>query len=190
MRTFSFRPALSLRGRDRRGLSGFAGKPFHPPLTDIPVAAYVLVAVFDLVSFIWSEDTWARDFYRAASFVLIGGAAVSLLTALTGYLDWRTTEKGTQVRRTVNAHAWTMIVVTIVVLSNLALRWFNEWEAPATPGYLFVLSAVAGVLVIAGAAIGGSLVFDYGFSVETSTDHPVWHPSETDILPGQGKTPN
>lgn len=187
MRVFSFRPALTFRGRERRGLSGFAGKPFHPPLTDVPAAAYVLVAALDLISFVWKNETWARDFYRAGSFVLIGGAAVSLLTALTGYLDWLTTEKGSQVRRTVNAHAWTMIVVTVLVLANLSLRWFIEWEATATPGYLFALSAGAGVLVIIGAAIGGSLVFDYGFNVEASTDHPVWHPSETDLLPGQKK---
>ncbi len=188
MRLFSFRPALSLRGRDRRGLSGFAGKPFHPPLTDIPIAAYVFVAAFDLISFIGKDETWARDFYRTASFVLIGGAAVSLVTALTGFMDWRTTEKGSQVRRTVNAHAWTMIVVTLIVLANIAFRWLNEWEASSTPGYLLVLSVVAGVLVIVGAALGGSLVFDYGFNVETSTDHPVWHQSETDLFPKHGKS--
>ena len=39
MRTFSFRPALTLKGRKFKGLRGFAGKPFHPPLTDIPVGA-------------------------------------------------------------------------------------------------------------------------------------------------------
>lgn len=185
---FSFRPALTFRGRERRGLSGFAGKPFHPPLTDIPAAAYVLVAAFDLISFLGSDETWARDLYRTASFVLLGGAAVSLLTALTGYIDWRTTEKGSQVRRTANAHAWTMIVVTLMVLANLALRWLSEWAAASTPGYLLVLSAAAGVLVIVGAALGGSLVFDYGFNVETSTDHPVWHPSETDLFPKHRKS--
>jgi hypothetical protein len=29
------------------------------------------------------------------------------------------------------------------------------------------------------------LVFDYGFNVETAGDHPVWHNSEVDVLPGQ-----
>jgi len=28
-------------------------------------------------------------------------------------------------------------------------------------------------------------VFDYGFNVETAGDSPVWHQSETDVLPGQ-----
>jgi hypothetical protein len=28
------------------------------------------------------------------------------------------------------------------------------------------------------------MVFDYGFNVETAGDHPVWHQSERDALPG------
>ena len=31
---------------------------------------------------------------------------------------------------------------------------------------------------------GGTLAFDYGFNVETAGDHPVWHPSEKDVFPG------
>jgi uncharacterized membrane protein len=179
----SFRPALTFRGRQRRGLRGFSGKPFHPPLTDIPVAAYLIVAVLDLAAFLGSGSPWARDFYRAASFVLIGGAAVSVLAALTGFFDWLTTEKGSQVRRTANAHAWTMITVTLIVLVNLALRWFSEWGASSPPAHLLALSLAAGVLVGLGSAIGGTLIFDYGFNVETAKDHPVWHPSDADLLP-------
>ena len=40
------------------------------------------------------------------------------------------------------------------------------------------------VLVSVGATFGGSLVFEYGFNVETAGDHPVWHRSETDVFPG------
>ena len=36
-----------------------------------------------------------------------------------------------------------------------------------------------------GAAFGGTLVFDYGFNVETAGDSPVWHASETDVFPGE-----
>ena len=36
---------------------------------------------------------------------------------------------------------------------------------------------------------GGSLVYDYGFNVETAGDHPVWHKSETDVLPGRHDEP-
>jgi hypothetical protein len=47
---FSIKPALSIKGRKFKGIRGFAGKPFHPPLTDIPVAAYILAAAFDSTS--------------------------------------------------------------------------------------------------------------------------------------------
>jgi hypothetical protein len=44
---------------------------------------------------------------------------------------------------------------------------------------------IVGLLVSVGATYGGSLVYDYGFNVETAGDHPVWHKSETDVLPGR-----
>ena len=115
MRRFSFRPALTLRGRAFKGPRGWAGKPLHPPLTDVPVGAYVLAAAFDVISFAGGDDQpWARDFYRSATFVLIGGAAVSVFAALTGLWDWlQSTEKGTQARRTANAHALAMVTVTV-----------------------------------------------------------------------------
>ena len=43
-RLYSIRPTLSLKGRRSQGLRGFSGKPFHPPLTDIPVGAYIIAA--------------------------------------------------------------------------------------------------------------------------------------------------
>src|SRR5688572_10952364 len=186
MRKLSFRPALTLRGRKFKGPRGWAGKPLHPPLTDIPVGAYMLAAAFDLISFAGGDDQpWARDFYRAASFVLIGGAAVSVFAALTGFWDWlKSTEKGTQARRTANAHAWTMVAVTLLVLVGIAVRVFAFWDEPSTPGWALVFTVVTAILTVIGGTIGGSLVYDYGFNVETAGDHAVWHQSEVDVLPG------
>lgn len=185
MRKFSIRPSFTLRGREFRGLRGLAGKPLHPPLTDIPIGAYVLAAAFDIVSFAGQDQEWSRDFYRAANFALLGGAAVSLLTALTGFVDWRTTEKGTQVRRTANAHAWAMLSVTGLVLAGIVLRVFAFWDESSTPALALVLSATAAGLTVAGAAIGGSIVYDYGFNVENAGDHPAYRRSETDLLPDE-----
>jgi uncharacterized membrane protein len=186
MRKFSFRPSLTLRGRAFKGLRGWAGKPLHPPLTDIPVGAYVLAAAFDVISFAGGDGRpWARDFYRAATFTIIGGAAVSLLAALTGFWDWKqSTEKGTQARRTVNAHAWTMLTVTTLVLVGIVVRVAFYWDDRATPLLALVLTLAAAALTFLGGTIGGTLAFDYGFNVETAGDHPVWHESETDVFPG------
>lgn len=186
MRSLSFRPALTFRGRKFKGLRGWAGKPLHPPLTDVPVGAYMLVAAFDVISFVGQDQEWARDFYRAGTFTLIGGALVSVLAALTGFWDWlKSTEKGTQARRTANAHGWTMVAVTGLVLVALALRWFAYDGEAHTGVVVLVLSLVVAVLTTVGGTIGGSLAYDYGFNVETAGDSPVWHKSENDVMPGQ-----
>ncbi len=185
MRKLSFRPALTLRGRKFKGLRGWAGKPLHPPLTDIPVGAYMLVAAFDLISFLGRDQEWARDFYRAGTFTLVGGAVVSVFAALTGFWDWlKSTPKGTQARRTVNAHAWTMVAVTVVVLVDIVLRWFLYDGDLHTGALVLLLTLAAATLTVVGGSIGGSLAYDYGFNVETSGDHPVWHRSEVDVFPG------
>jgi uncharacterized membrane protein len=185
MRTFSFRPSLTMRGRTFKGLRGWAGKPLHPPLTDVPVGAYTLVAAFDVISFVGGDQEWVRDFYRAGTFTLIGGAVVSLLAALTGFWDWlKSTQKGTQARRTVNAHAWTMVTVTVLIAVGIAVRALEYWDEPATPVLALVLTLAAAALTFLGGTLGGTLAFDYGFNVETAGDHPVWHKSETDVFPG------
>ena len=186
MRHFTFRPSLTLRGRTFKGLRGWAGKPSHPPLTDVPVGAYMLVAAFDVVSVAGQGNAWARDFYRAGTFALVAGAAVSLLTLLTGFWDWlRSTEAGTQARRTANAHAVTMLTVTALVLAGVATRILVYPGDRYTPVVPLVLSLAAAALTVLGGTIGGTLAYDYGFNVETAGDSPVWHRSEVDLLPGQ-----
>jgi uncharacterized membrane protein len=186
-RRFSIRPTLTLRGRQFKGLRGWAGKPFHPPLTDIPVAAYVLVAVFDVISRVSGDDsTIGRDFFVSGTHVIIAGAIVSLATALTGFWDWfRSTEPGNQARRTANWHMAVMITVTVIVIVDIVIRLFQWSNHVATTPLVMILSIVAGGLTIFGATYGGELVFDYGFNVETAGDHPVWHESEVDVFPGQ-----
>jgi uncharacterized membrane protein len=190
MRRLSVRPTLTLRGRKFKGLRGWSGKPTHPPLTDIPIAAYIFGATFDIIAVVGRHESWSQDFFRAGTFVFIGGAAVSVLAALTGFWDWlRSTEKGTQARRTANTHAWTMIGVTVLALTDIALR-LNVYDTRTYPTVaILVLSIVVAALVAVGATFGGSLVFEYGFNVETAGDSPVWHQSEHDVLPGDKTTP-
>src|SRR4051812_35366520 len=189
-RKFSVRPTLTLRGRKFKGLRGWSGKPMHPPLTDFPIAAYILAAVFDVVSTIAGDShDWARQLWHAGTFVFIGGAAVSVLAALTGLWDaWKSSEQGTQARRTINSHATIMVTVTVLALADIAWRLNDYHTELVTPVGVVILSVVIALLVSLGATFGGSLVFEYGFNVETAGDHPVWHTSERDVLPGRHET--
>lgn len=187
MRHFTVSPPLTIKGRKFKGLRGYAGKPLHPPLTDVPVTAYLFAAVFDVLSVALRSGhaAVATELFHAATWVLLGGAAVSVLAALTGWADWYySSEAGTQARRTINTHAITMIAVTVLVLVDLVLRLANG-DSAWTPVGLMVLTVIAAVLVSVGATYGGSMVYDYGFNVETSGDHPVWHQQEGDVWPGE-----
>ena len=183
MRRVSFRPGLGVRGRQFRGLRGFAGKPFHPPLTDVTVGAYVIGPALDLIAFVFKDEAWSGDLFRAGGWVIVLGAATSLLTALTGFADWLDTDKGTQIRRMANAHAITMVVLTLVVLAGLWYRYLATGDHSGSPSAILALVDLAMLgLVTLGGTLGGSLTYDWGFNVETSTDSPVYHPSQNDII--------
>ena len=185
MRRFSVRPTLTLRGRTFKGLRGWSGKPFHPPLTDFPIAAYILGAAMDIVASLGRREAWADDFFRAGTFLFIAGVVLSVPTAATGFWDWLcSTEKGTQARRTANTHAMAMLLVTALAAVDVALR-LNVYDERTHPTVaILVVSIVVAALVAIGATFGGSLVFEHGFNVESATDGPVWHVSEIDVMPG------
>ena len=198
-RLFSIKPTLTLRGRTFNGIRGWSGKPAHPPLTDFPIVCYVLAAVFDVVSFIGakgdSAGAVAHDFSRAATFVIVAGAIVSLGTATTGFWDWwkglpRDKSTGvigkaqhTQVWRTANWHMSVMLTVTAIVVADIVVR-FAQFDDGSTEAVVMVLSILAAGLVALGAAYGGALVFEYQFNVEPLKGSTAWNETEDDQLPG------
>lgn len=202
---FSIKPSLTLKGRKFKGLRGWAGKPFHPPLTDIPIAAYILGATFDVLSWLTKPDVGpgttmthagmddplmmrtelSYDLWRAATFVFIAGLIVSVPTAITGLWDWwKSTPKHTQAWRTANWHMAVMGTTTALVLLDVIWRVVID-DQLSTPPLLALLSVVIAGMVSFGALYGGALVYEMGFNVETASDSPVWHGSETDVYPGQ-----
>ena len=78
-----------------------------------------------------------------------------------------------------------MLTVTALVLIGIAVRVLALWDEPSTTGVALAFTVAAAGLTALGATIGGSLVFDYGFNVETAGDSPVWHRSEHDLGPAE-----
>jgi uncharacterized membrane protein len=168
VRRFSSRPTLTLRGHKLKDLRRWSGTPTYPPLTDLLVATYVMAAVFDVISTIGRHQTFASAFFRSGTYVTIGGAVVSVLASLTGLWDWlRSTANGTQARRSATTYAWTMITVSLLAAVEIALR-LNVYDSHTHPTVLIlVLSILVATLVSLSAAFGGTLVYDYGFDIET-----------------------
>ena len=78
-----------------------------------------------------------------------------------------------------------MVGVTVLALADTAWRLNDYHTELVTPVGIMILSVVIALLVSVGATFGGSMVYEYGFNVETAGDHPVWHKSEQDVFPGQ-----
>lgn len=201
-RLFSIKPGMTLKGREFRGLRGWAGKPLHPPLTDFPIVCYVLTALFDIISHYKAYgggteyQSVARDLFVAATYVIIAGGIVSLGTALTGFWDWwkgmdRDHSSGvlgkakhTQVWRTANWHMAVMLTVTVIVIVDVITR-FRQFSLGYAGLFTTILSVLAGLLVSYGAIYGGSLVYDYQFNVESLEGKTVWDETEVDQNPGE-----
>jgi uncharacterized membrane protein len=206
-RLYSIKPTITLRGRRFRGIRGWKGKPSHPPLTDFPIAYYILAAACDVVSFIaaanepaGSVDQTAHDFHVAATIAIVAGAVVSVATATTGFWDWWRgmprdhssgpigVAKHTQVWRTANWHMTVMLTVTGIVVADIVVRLLVGGDATGLG--VMVLSVLAGVLVAFGAAYGGTLVFEYQFNVEAVDGTTVWDETEVDEYPGRKARPS
>ena len=82
-----------------------------------------------------------------------------------------------------------VVLAAKLVLVGIAVRVGPFWDDAHTPLLVLVISVVAAVLTFVGGTIGGTLVFGYGFNVETAGDSPVWHKSEHDVLPGDKAPP-
>lgn len=185
-RLFSIKPTLTFKGRKFKGIRGFAGKPFHPPLTDIPVACYILVAVLDVISLVSHSrndaSTVANDFFISGTHVIVAGAVVSVPTIITGFWDWlKSTQRGTQAWRTANWHMAVMLAMSMIVAANILLR-LGYWEGGYSEPLVTTLSVIIAVLVGFGAMYGGTLVYEHQFNVE-SLDGRVWEESEKDVYP-------
>jgi uncharacterized membrane protein len=201
-RLFSFKPSVTLKGRKFRGVRGWAGKPAHPPFTDFPLAAYILAAAFDVISYVAAigyEDrvsSVAHDAFAAATYATIGGALLSLVAAVTGFWDWwkgierdRSTgwlgkAKHTQVWRTINTHATIMVTATVLVLVEIAVR-LGQYGEGYTELPVMILSILVALLVTWGSFYGGELVYDYQFNVESLEGSTVWDETESDQKPGE-----
>lgn len=157
-------------------LSGtYLGHPLHPVVTDIPIGAWLLAAVFDVIWLIVpSASVWAA---RGAQVLVLAGLVGALLAILSGMSDWSDTYG--HERRVGLLHGALNTAATILYLISVGLRFgvfsggldLSAGVAASPAGA--IIGFVGLVLVIVAAYLGGDLVFTNATGVNHTHFEPV-----------------
>jgi len=150
-RVFSARPAAK---RAKDFLNGtWLGHPLHPALTDVPIGAWTVAEVLDLL-----DRRPSRTCRAAASAAIATGLAGAGIAAVSGFADW--VDAGGRQRPLGALHAITNAAAIVAFASSLGLRHTGRQAAGRA------LSAGGFALAMTGAWLGGHLVFRLGNQVD------------------------
>lgn len=150
-------------------LRGFPGHPSHPPLTDVTIGAYTFATIAAILSALGVAE---RGFAQAWWLALVVGAVSSLLTILTGLLDWLQISRGTALWRTATLHAVTNAGASVFFVLAIALG-HGDYADRAVGTLPFVLTLLGFVLLAAGGTIGGSITYVHGMRVLDLPEEPT-----------------
>ena len=148
---------------------GPPGHPTHPPLTDVTIGAYTFALVAGILSKAGvAEHATAKAWWLA----LVIALASSLLTVLTGLLEWLKISRGTPLRRTATTHM--LVMVTASVFFALAAifghRCYVSSDLSAGPFVLMILGFAA---LTVGGWLGGALTYVHGMRVLSLPEEPA-----------------
>ena len=151
------------------------GHPLHPVLTDVPIAAWLLTAIFDIIWLIApTHASWAG---LGAFVAVVVGLLAALGAIATGLTDWSDTY-GAERRVGLN-HAFFNSCAFILYLVSFILRWLS---GPGD-GIAAAILGFAGLVCVCYAGyLGGELVFTTG----TDVNHTAWETAGEDyeaVLP-------
>ena len=158
-------------------------KPVHPMLVHFPIALLVASFVADVAYFVTSIQT-LRD---AGWWMLVGGAAMGLLTVRAGMFDMHRVPLRANVHEGVHRHRWVGIALVAVMCGLTTWRWtFYAEPSQKMPMLHLDIAFLAVALAAFQGWLGGELVYEYavfvnpeavaGSHAESSVDaHPANH---------------
>ena len=145
-----------------RLLHGLPGHPAHPPLTDATIGMLVLAAGLAVLG---KAGVAPAKLGPATWLALVGGLAVAVPTAVTGFADWVTIEWGTPRWRAATIHLTAMVTSVCLYAVAAWLQWPGWRHGSVTTGGLAL--ALAGVVALTtGGWFGGATVFVHRMRVE------------------------
>jgi nitrite reductase/ring-hydroxylating ferredoxin subunit/uncharacterized membrane protein len=131
------------------------GHPLHPLLTDVPVGAWTVTILLDIVAMVFHAETGP-----AASLAAALGVAAALAAASAGLMDWLDVNPP---EKSIGAvHALFNGGATVLFAVSLLMRGKHSWQV--TPG-AFAVALVGYLALTLGAFLGGAMVFRMGVMI-------------------------
>jgi uncharacterized membrane protein len=145
----------------------FLGHPIHPMLVHFPIVLWtiaVIAYVANAVGVIEAADKIAKVCNSA-------GLIMALLAMLAGGFELRTIDTRSEAMRVATWHMMLMATVWFCFMAALMLQVSGGSDGPVSP-LLVAACAIAGfLLMIAGAWLGGRLVYDFGVAVKSKSEN-------------------
>jgi uncharacterized membrane protein len=130
------------------------GHPLHPAITDVPLGAWTVALVFDLMA----EGNERKECARASETAVVIGLIGAVGSAVTGLTDWSDT--GGRARRVGMMHGLLNAGATALYGASLWLRRRERRRAGRNLAYLGYTASMAS------AYLGGHLVFRESVGVD------------------------
>ncbi len=146
------------------------GHSLHPLLTDVPVGAWTVAILLDLIALVFGVANLG-----VANGIIIGfGVLVALATVATGFMDWMDVDPPELAIGLI--HATLNIIATVLFAISFFWRWSDNWSI--TFGK-FILTLIAYIIITAGASLGGTLVYRMG----TMINRDAYRSGPKDLVP-------
>ena len=139
----------------------FLGHPVHPMLVHFPIALWTIAVIAYVANAVGMMD--AAD--KIAEISNGAGLIMALLAMLAGGFELRTIDSRSEAMRVATSHMMLMAMVWFCFLAALVLQVSSGRSASPL---VVAACAVAGfLLMVAGARLGGRLVYDFGVAVKS-----------------------
>lgn len=146
-----------------RSRAALAGHPLHPAIVAIPIGAFTVTLVADLLVLAGRPGAWDAT----ARYALEVGIAGALLAAVPGFVDYFTVEMSPAGGKLATRHMVLNLIAVALFVASLWLRC-SAARGWCVPG--FALSTAGFLLLGVSGWIGGELVFKHKVGVLEQAD--------------------
>jgi uncharacterized membrane protein len=144
-----------------RSRAALGNHPLHPAMVAIPIGAFTVTLVGDVITFFGGAAGWRET----AEYALLVGIVGALLSAVLGFIDYFGVTMSAAGRRLATYHMiLNLLAVGLFAVSYLLRRDEDGWATAA------IASTVAYLMVMGSGWLGGKMVYEHKLAVVENAD--------------------